>query len=141
MRSLILFSVALVLTAAAPGPEKTITHIQGLMDLQEAAWNRGDIDAFMEPYWHSEELTFIGKNGVTKGWQQTLDNYKKSYPDKAAMGNLTFTNLHMEQVGKKSVYVVGKWHLAREAGDLEGHYTLMWKRMGGEWVIVSDHSS
>lgn len=111
------------------------------MQTQEDAWNRGDLEAFMDAYWHSDSLQFIGSRGLTYGWQQTLDNYKKGYPDRDAMGALKFTVLSIQQLSPKSAFVIGKWHLARKAGDLSGHYTLLWKKIKGKWVIVADHSS
>jgi ketosteroid isomerase-like protein len=115
--------------------------IRTVMVEQEAAWNRGDIPAFMEGYWRSDSLCFIGSRGLTYGWQQTLDNYHKGYPDRAAMGKLTFTLLRVERLSAKSAFVVGQWHLDRTAGDVGGHFTLLWKKIGGKWVIVADHSS
>ncbi len=112
-----------------------------VMHAQEIAWNKGDLNAFMEGYWHSDSLTFIGSRGLTRGWQTTLDNYKKSYPDVAAMGKLTFTILKVEQLDRKNAFVIGKWHLKRVKDELSGHYTLLWKKVGGKWVIVADHSS
>jgi ketosteroid isomerase-like protein len=86
---------------------------------------------------------FIGKKGITKGWQQTLNNYKKSYPDKAAMGQLAFDIISVEAIAKTTMYVVGKWHLKRskEQGDLQGHFSLIVKKINNKWFIVSDHSS
>lgn len=95
----------------------------------------------MQGYWQSDSLMFIGKSGVTRGWQATLDNYKRGYPDRAAMGTLTFTLVSMQPTGSKSALVVGKWHLARTEGDLQGHFSLLWKKLKGKWVIVADHSS
>ncbi len=115
--------------------------IDTTMQQQQTAWNNGDLEAFMAPYWQSDSLKFIGKNGVTYGWQATLERYRKSYPDRATMGILTFTIISHEKVGKKSVFTVGKWHLKREKGDAEGHFSLLWKKIKGKWVIVADHSS
>ncbi len=116
--------------------------IRKVLREQELAWNRADIEAFMQGYWHSENLEFVGKNGLQSGWQRTLDNYKKSYPDAAAMGRLDFTILKLDLLGKNAAYIVGKWHLTRpDKGDLQGHFTLLWKKIDGKWVIVSDHSS
>lgn len=95
----------------------------------------------MEPYWHSDSLQFIGKRGITHGWQATLDNYKKGYPDRAAMGTLQFTNLSIDVLSDSSAYVIGKWELFRTADTLSGHYSLLWKKMGDKWQIVADHSS
>jgi len=118
-----------------------IASIQSVMDNQQEAWNRGDIDAFMQGYWKSDSLRFIGKRGITFGWQPTLDNYKKSYPGAQAMGRLQFTNLTTEIVGDSSAYVIGKWELFRSTDTLGGHYSLLWKKMQGQWVIVADHTS
>lgn len=116
-------------------------EIRALLAKQTEAWNRGDVEGFMEGYWKNDSLMFIGKSGITYGWQQTLDNYKKGYPDKTAMGQLTFTLLEMKPLSKKYFSVVGKWHLKRTIGDLSGHYTLLLKKIKGKWVIVKDHSS
>lgn len=121
--------------------QKSETTIRQIMADQELAWNRGDLEAFMAGYWRSDSLRFIGSSGLTYGWQQTLDNYKKGYPGPEAMGKLKFTILSVEQLSKRSAYVIGKWHLTRKAGDLSGHYTLLWKKIKGKWVIVADHSS
>ncbi len=115
--------------------------IRQVMAAQEAAWNRADTEGFMEGYWRSDSLTFIGSRGVTYGWQATLDSYKKGYPDAAAMGKLTFTILRLEVLSPESAYVIGKWSLARKADAPGGHFTLLWKKIGGKWVIVADHTS
>jgi ketosteroid isomerase-like protein len=82
-----------------------IAAIRKVLREQEQAWNRADIEAFMQGYWHSENLEFVGKNGLQNGWQRTLDNYKKSYPDAAAMGKLDFTILKLELLGKNAAYI------------------------------------
>lgn len=135
---LLLFPCSLAQLSAQNSAERSIRTI---MAAQELAWNRGDLEAFMDGYWVSDSLRFIGSKGLTYGWQQTLNNYKKGYPDTDAMGKLKFTILSVEQLSKRSAYVIGKWHLARKAGDLSGHYTLLWKKIKGKWVIVADHSS
>ena len=115
--------------------------IRQIMANQELAWNNGDLEAFMSGYWHADSLVFIGSRGLSHGWQTTLDNYRKSYPDRETMGKLTFTLLTIEQLSPTSAYVIGKWQLARTKGDVSGHFTLLWKKMEGIWVIVADHSS
>jgi hypothetical protein len=82
------------------------------------AWNRGDIENFMKGYWENDSLMFIGKNGITYGWTNTLNNYKKGYPDTAAMGKLSFNINTVKRLSKEYYYVVGKWHLQRSIGDL-----------------------
>jgi hypothetical protein len=95
----------------------------------------------MKGYWESDSLMFIGKSGVTYGWQNTLNNYKKGYPDTATMGKLNFTIIKVKRLSGEYYQVVGKWHLKRSIGDLSGHYTLLFQKIKGDWVIVTDHSS
>ena len=84
---------------------------------------------------------FIGKTGVTYGWQNTLNNYKKGYPDAAAMGKLKFNILHVKKLSSLYYSVVGKWFLTRSIGNVDGHFTLLFKKIRGNWLIISDHSS
>ena len=131
----------LLLTGLLSAQTASETVIREIMATQEAAWNKGDLEAFMEGYWKSDSLKFIGSKGLNYGWQKTLENYKRSYPDPAAMGKLTFSDVTVELISEDAAYVIGKWHLKRKAGDLSGYYTLLWKKIKGEWVIVADHSS
>ncbi|MEZ4894165.1 MAG: nuclear transport factor 2 family protein [Saprospiraceae bacterium] len=131
----------LLLTGLLSAQTASETVIREIMATQEAAWNKGDLEAFMEGYWKSDSLKFIGSKGLNYGWQKTLENYKRSYPDPAAMGRLTFSDVTVELISEDAAYVIGKWHLKRKAGDLSGYYTLLWKKIKGEWVIVADHSS
>ena len=108
---------------------------------QADCWNSGDIDCFMEYYWHHDSLMYIGKNGVTYGWQNTLDNYRIKYPTKKEMGHLEFEIIQLEKLSIEHYFMVGKWHLTRDMGDIGGHFTLIWKKIDNEWVITSDHSS
>ena len=121
--------------------EKEDKAIRRLLTEQTASWNKGDIEGFMQTYWKSDSLMFIGKSGVTNGWQNTLNNYKKGYPDTAAMGKLSFDIIQVKPVSKEYAFVIGKWMLQRTAGDLSGHYTLLLRKIKGEWKIVADHSS
>lgn len=141
--SRLISGVIILITIGCSAPSKSDTQyiINELMKKQEVCWSSGDLECFMEPYWHSDSLKFIGSKGLTYGWQKTLENYKKSYPTAADMGKLTFTNLYIEQLSTNYVSVIGKWHLERSMGNLEGHYSLLWKRMGGQWKIIMDHSS
>jgi ketosteroid isomerase-like protein len=135
-----LFCVVLFFLTLNFFSQKAPSHIIELMKRQEAAWNNGDIGGFMKYYWKSDSLKFIGKSGITYGWQKTLDNYKKNYPDKAAMGKLTFEIKSAEQLSDQSVYIIGSWNLERER-PVGGYFTLLWKKIKGEWVIVADHTS
>lgn len=111
------------------------------MDKQREAWNNGDIDAYMQTYWKSDSLTFVGKSGPTYGWQNTMDNYKRGYPDKAAMGFLTFKILKVNLIDKTNAFVLGGWNLKREKDAPGGYFTLWFRKINGEWLIVCDHSS
>lgn len=115
--------------------------IRSILNRQTQDWNRGDIQSFMHGYWENDSLMFIGKNGVTYGYQTTLNNYKKNYPDTTAMGKLQFQILQVKPQGEGYYFVLGKWMLKRSIGDLSGHYTLIFRKIKGEWVIISDHSS
>jgi len=110
------------------------------MRQQEKDWNNGDIENFMEGYWKSDSLMFVSKRGIKYGWETTLENYKKSYPNKAAMGKLQFEILTLE-VNKKTAYTLGKWELERKVDTLSGYYTLFWKKIEGKWLITIDHTS
>src|SRR5919108_4228840 len=92
--------------------------INAVLKAQQAAWNRGDVDAFLKGYWESPELTFSGSNGVSRGWDGVLARYKKNYPDRAAMGELNFSDLEFRFLGPDAALVLGKWHLKREMGDI-----------------------
>jgi ketosteroid isomerase-like protein len=123
--------------AQAQTADQQITEI---MHQQELAWNKGDIRGFMEAYWHSDSLQFIGSKGVTRGWDNTLANYLKSYDTPAKMGQLHFTILEQKMLSPDYVYLTGKWQLEREK-PVGGHFTLVWKRIQGKWLIISDHTS
>lgn len=120
-----------------------IETIKRKMAIQENCWNKGDIEAFMSPYWKSDSLTFTGKNGINKGWQTTLDNYLTSYPDKKQMGQLAFTNISINKIDQNTITVLGRWSLLRaeDLGDLTGYYSLIWQKKNNVWVIIADHSS
>ena len=115
--------------------------IRKLLHTQTLAWNRGDIEGFMQTYWKNDSLMFIGKTGVKWGWDETLSNYKKGYPDTTAMGQLSFDIIQIKRLSVMYYSVVGKWMLKRTIGDLNGHYTLLLRKIKGRWVIVADHSS
>jgi uncharacterized protein (TIGR02246 family) len=137
----ILLCLVLFVTVAASAQKAAETKIRQLLAAQTEAWNRGDLESFMQTYWKSDSLMFIGKTGVTKGWQQTLENYKKGYPDTAAMGKLSFDIITVKSLSPEYFFVVGKWMLKRSIGDLSGHYNLLLRKIKGRWVIIADHSS
>lgn len=115
--------------------------IRTMLTQQTISWNNGNLEEFMESYWRSDSLKFIGKNGLTYGWTTTLNNYKRNYPDTAAMGKLDFEIIEVKQLSDLYYFVIGKWHLARSIGDLGGHFTLLVKKINNKWLIVADHST
>lgn len=121
--------------------DKELTNIRTVMSQQQDAWNTGDLVAFMQGYWNTDSLQFISSRGVNYGWQATLAGYQKSYPTKEAMGTLTFTIVSLEKLSDTSAFMIGKWHLKRSADEPNGHFTLLWKKIKGQWVIVADHTS
>lgn len=137
----IILGLALFISLTGLSQSRDEKKIREILSAQTDAWNRGDIEGFMKGYWENDSLMFIGKSGVTYGWKNTLNNYKKGYPDTAAMGKLFFDLISIKKLSKKYYHVTGKWKLKRSIGDLSGHYTLLFRKIDGEWVIISDHSS
>ena len=115
--------------------------ILSLLNQQAIEWNKGNIDEFMKGYWNNDSLMFIGKGGVTYGYTNTLNNYKKNYINTEQMGNLTFEFLKVTKISAEYYWVLGKWSLKRSVGDVGGYYTLLFRKINGKWLIVADHSS
>jgi len=124
--------------AAAPDPSN---EIRAVLTAQQQAWNRGDIPMFLEGYWNSPELTFAGSDGIVRGYDGLLERYRKSYPDKAHMGDLEFSRLEIHPLGAESALVLGHWHLKRTAGDAGGVFSLVFHRFPVGWRIIHDHTS
>ncbi len=141
MRKYILTVVLILITTVTTAQKNDEAAIKNLLEIQRLAWNRGDVEGFMQGYWQSDSLMFIGKSGITYGWQQTLENYRKSYPDSTAMGKLDFDYIEIKRLSVIYFLVVGKWHLTRSVGNVGGHFTLLLRKIKGKWVIVKDHSS
>lgn len=115
--------------------------INALFEQQIRAWNDGNVNDFMLGYWNDERLIFVGSTGPTYGYQNTLEGYKKRYPDRAAMGRLAFDILEKRQWDKRTIQVIGKFTLYREKDTPTGHFSLLVRKIKGRWLIVSDHSS
>lgn len=143
MKKNLLF-IYFVLISVASFAQKT-SERQAVLDVlarQNKNWNDGNISAFMEDYWQSDSLMFIGSKGVVYGWKATLDRYNKSYPDRATMGTLKFDIQKTDFHSVTTCWVLGKWYLTRpEKGDIGGYFTLILKKINGKWLIVSDHTS
>jgi len=144
MKNLTLTTLILLISAISliAQSNKDATAIRKVMDDQGAAWNRGDLEAFMSiGYWRSDKLKFVSGDKITYGWQQTLDNYRKTYDTPDKMGKLTFSDLEIELLSKDWAFVTGSWHLKREKDDPRGKFTLLFRKMKVGWRIVADHSS
>ena len=140
MKKFLVF-ILLILSANTYAQSGNESLIRQRLKQQTESWNRGDIEGFMETYWKNDSLLFIGNSGVNRGWQNTLNNYRKGYPDTAAMGKLSFDIIMVKKLSSKYYYVVGKWMLTRSIGNLSGHYDLLFKKIKGRWYIIADHSS
>ena len=138
---IITIGVAAALGQSQKMKDKIPTDIRAVMDKQVAAWNAGDIDGFMAGYWRSPDLVFISGDNVTRGWQTTLDHYKKSYDSRAKMGVLTFSDIEVKVLSKDAAVVLGSWALKREKDDPHGKFTLTFRKFKEGWRIVMDHTS
>ena len=134
-------TVLLLTTASFAQENKDITAVKALLFRQQADWNKGAIDDFMNGYWESDKLKFVGASGVTYGYEATLKNYHKRYPNRETMGQLTFGVKSVEKLSRKVIMLVGTWDLDRKSGPIGGYFTLMFKKIKGKWVIIADHTS
>ncbi|TXK46391.1 nuclear transport factor 2 family protein [Pontibacter qinzhouensis] len=152
LRAILLVAGTLLWQVACQPPQQTTTtgnavathaaeEVLQVLQQQSDCWSKGDLECYMQGYWQSDSLVFIGKRGLTYGWQQTLSNYQKSYPTSAAMGKLNFDILENKALAADTRLVVGKWLLTRAEGNLEGHFSVIFKRFPAGWKIISDHSS
>ncbi len=141
MKKWLLFFFAFIPVVSCFAQSKDEQEIRHVLEIQTDAWNRGDINGFMKGYWESDSLMFIGSRGITYGYEQTLGNYKRAYPDTSHMGKLKFDIVEVKRLSVIYFFVTGTWHLTRSVGDLGGSFTLLFKRIGNKWLIVKDHSS
>jgi uncharacterized protein (TIGR02246 family) len=117
------------------------TAIRAVLDAQMTAWNQGDINAFMDGYWKSDSTAFVDSSGILRGWQAVLDRYHKSYPNRQAMGTLTFSHLEITVLSPAAALVMGHWQLERELGKPGGVFTLVFRKFPEGWRIINDHTS
>lgn len=110
------------------------------MKTQEKAWSQHDLEGFMEGYWKNDSLKFYGSSGLTYGWQQTLNNYKKGYPTPDHSGKLNFTIDDITKIEDDSYFVMGQYHLRRNVGNANGVFMIIFKKIDGNWKIVADMS-
>jgi ketosteroid isomerase-like protein len=129
--------------SAQPGKSEggSFGAIRAVLEAQAAAWNRGDIEGYMDGYARSKNTVFVSGDDVTRGWQTVLDRYKKSYNSREKMGVLTFSDLQFATLGNNTISVIGRWHLKRAGDEPHGRFTLIFKRTQPGWRIVHDHTS
>ena len=120
--------------------DEAVKGIRAVLSEQTKAWNAHDLEGFMEGYWKSDSLKFYGSNGLTLGWDKTLENYKKGYPTPAESGVLTFVINDISQIEPQAYWVMGEYHLERERGNADGVFLIIFKYIEGEWKIVADMS-
>ncbi|MFM1755901.1 MAG: hypothetical protein RL621_816 [Bacteroidota bacterium] len=137
----IVFILGMLISVSSMAQSNDEKIIRNILADQISFWNKGDIPGFMQGYWNSDSLVFVGKNGPTYGYNNTLRNYQKNYPNKDYMGILNFDILSVQPMEKDHFFVIGKFMLQRKVGDASGHFTLILRRINGVWKIVSDHSS
>ncbi len=134
-------AVVLFMVAGCSVASKRHQQIRTTLERQAAAWNRGDIDAYMDGYVRGDALTFSSGGETHRGWDQTRERYAKRYPTPEAMGELTFSELETQFLGERHALSLGRWHLRRESGDIGGNFSLVWRRASGVWRILHDHTS
>ncbi|TAE73397.1 MAG: DUF4440 domain-containing protein [Bacteroidetes bacterium] len=139
---LVLFLILIGYNTLIFAQNKEKNAIFQIMNEQEKAWNSGDLEKFMDGYWKNDSLQFVGKNGITYGWKNTLQNYQKNYATPEAKGKLIFSILHFQFINKKNAFMIGKWKIERQDKSiLQGHFTLIWRKIDNSWKIIADHSS
>jgi ketosteroid isomerase-like protein len=141
--ALVLFASTLASAQAAGRQDRAnaFAQIRNVLRVQQAAWNRGDIDAFMNGYARSRSTTFVSEDTVRRGWETVRDRYRKKYSDCAKMGLLTFSDLEITSLGSDAAVVLGRWKLKRAQDQPHGRFTLILRRLPEGWRIVHDHTS
>jgi ketosteroid isomerase-like protein len=132
--------VALV-CAESEQPPNSVAEIQSVLSAQQDAWNRGDIDAFMNGYARSASTVFVSQDEVGRGWETVRDRYRVKYSDRAKMGTLSFSDIEVTMLSPDAAVVLGSWRLKRANDEPHGRFTLIFKRLPEGWRIVHDHTS
>ncbi len=142
MKNLV-FTFALLLSFIMNGQssgEKDLQAIRTIMKQQQEAWSNHDLEGFMDGYWQSDSLTYYSQGKVNRGWQTTLNKYKKGYPTPKDTGELNFQIDNIGKINVDAYWVMGQYFLTREVGDASGTFMIIFKRIDGEWKIVADSS-
>ena len=141
MKKIFFVFCLVVITELSFAQTEDETAVRNTMNEQVSAWNSGNIDAFMQTYWQSDSLLFVGSSKPGYGWHTTMEHYKTAYPDTAAMGKLSFNLLQLKPMSTEYYFVLGEWHLKRTIGDIGGYFTLIFRKINGKWLIIVDHTS
>lgn len=134
------FGLSLVPLTSLHAQNEDVSAIRSVLDKQAKAWSKGDLEGFMADYWKSDSLTYFSRGRITKGWQTTLDNYKKGYPSKSHIGQLEFKIAQITQISEEAYYVMGEYFLTREVGNANGTFMIILKKIDGAWKIIADSS-
>ena len=127
---------------AAPEQASTsVAEIQSVLTAQQGAWNRGDIDAFMNGYARSASTVFVSQDEVSRGWETVRDRYRVKYSDRTKMGTLSFSEIEVTILSPDAAVVLGRWRLKRTSDEPHGRFTLIFKCLPEGWRIVQDHTS
>ena len=145
--ALVLFAIIPLLAEAQSSAKpnkreaRMLAAIRAVLDAQRDAWNRGDIEGYMDGYARSADTVFVSGDNVNRGWQTVMDRYKKNYNSREKMGTLTFSDLEITLVGNDAAIVLGRWHLKRANDEPHGRFTLVFRNTKRGWKIVHDHTS
>ena len=133
--------MAALVCAEPEQPPNSVAEIQSVLSAQRDAWNRGDIDAFMNGYARSGSTVFVSEDEVGRGWETVRDRYRLKYSDRAKMGTLSFSDIEVTMLSPDSAVVLGLWRLKRANDEPHGRFTLIFKRLPEGWRIIHDHTS
>jgi uncharacterized protein (TIGR02246 family) len=141
LQRLIAVAVAALLLGVAAAADSASEEIRAVLQVQQDAWNRGDIDVFMNGYWRSKETVFVSGDEVMRGWQQVLERYRHKYSDRDKMGTLSFSDLKIDMLSSDAAVVLGRWELKRKRHTPHGRFTLIFRKTSEGWRIIHDHTS
>jgi len=137
----LMFLVGIPMRASVRTPKDVKAAIRAVLEAQAAAWNRGDIEGYMDGYDRSPDTVFVSGDHINRGWQMVLDRYKKNYDSREKMGFLTFSDVEINILSKEAALVLGRWHLKRANDEPHGTFTLLFRKTKSGWKIIHDHTS
>ena len=138
---LVILSITTLSVAQSGQDTKSVAAIRAVLDAQAVAWNRGDLETYMDGYARSSDTVFVSGDRVTRGWQTVFERYKKAYDSRDKMGVLTFSDVEITMLSKDAAIVLGRWRLRRRKDEPHGRFTLLFRKTNAGWKIVHDHTS